>query len=172
VSDLPDPPPLTIQTTASITAHAAVTARATVTPFRTRLVEACNAALERLEAKSGPEHNIFAETGEVLFWLHALGDDGDGVNRLSPGLQWARHQYAHGNLLTEAVEFDHGATLGHFVVGSTALDTPPHYRCMPRTTIGINAKARRGTALEQAYDNDVARHPVVARLRLELSRLA
>ncbi len=140
---------------------------------RDRLVAACRAALARLEleARPSPEpHSIFAETGELLFWLYALADDGGG-NRLSPGLQWARHQYAHGNLLTGVIEYDYGATLGHFVLGQTRLDAPPQHRWMARTTIGINAKARRGTPLEQAYDNDVAGHPVIARLRLELARL-
>lgn len=90
MTDPPDPPPVTIQVTAAIAGHVHVTARATATPFRVRLIEACSAALERLEAMSRAERNIFAETGEVfLFWLHALGDDGAGVNRLSPGLQWA-----------------------------------------------------------------------------------
>jgi hypothetical protein len=141
---------------------------------RDRLVAACQAALARLEveARPGPEpHSIFAETGEVLFWLHAMGDE-CGSNRISPGLAWARHQYAHGNLLTGIVEYDYGTMLGHFVLGQTKLDAPPQHRWMARTTIGINSKARRGTALEQAYDNDVAGHPVVARLRLELSRLS
>ncbi len=125
------------------------------------------------KSRSSPDpQSIFAETGEVLFWLHALGDDGGGVSRLSPGLQWARHQYAHSNLLTEAVEFDHGAKLGHFMMGTTALDTPPQHLWMSRSSIGLYPKARRGTALEQACDNDVAGHPVAARLRLELSRLA
>lgn len=156
MSEPPDPPPRTIQTTVAITAHADVTARATVTPFRVRLVEACSAALERLEAKSGPEHNIFPETGEVLFWLYSIGDEAK-PNRLSLGLQWARNQYAHGNLLTDVVEFDYGA--------------PPQHRWMARTTVGIHTKAQRRTPLEHAYDNDVAGHPVIARLRLELSRL-
>lgn len=167
MSELPTPTPLT----AAVEARSEVSARVTVTPFRVRLVDACEAALQRLEAKSGPLHNIFADTGEVLFWLHALGDEGDGRNRLSPGLQWARHQYAHGNLLTDVVEYDHGATLGHFVIGRTKLDAPPRHIWTARPNIGINAKARGGTKLEQAYDNDVAGHPVTTRLRLELSRL-
>jgi hypothetical protein len=49
-----------------------------------RLIGACETALARLEATGGDPPHIFAETGEVLFWLFAIGDTGKD-NLLSRG---------------------------------------------------------------------------------------
>jgi hypothetical protein len=140
---------------------------------RDRLAAACEAALERLAAKARSvtePQSIFAETGEALFWLFALGDDAQG-NRLREGLIWARHQYAHGNLLTEAVEFTRGS-MPPFPAGSTGPGTPPHHRWMSRPDIGRHQKSHgRPTAETDDYDKYVAGRPVIASLREELDRL-
>jgi hypothetical protein len=170
VSDPPDPPPQTIQTTVAITAHSHLTARAIVTPFRIRLVEACSAALDRLEAKSGPEHNIFAETGEVLFWLHAIGETNPQARRISSALKWARDQYAHGKLLSDVVEVDYGAVLGHLVLDKSRLDAPPQHVWM--ATKALPTKPHPASDAAEDYDENFATQPVIATLRAEFSRLA
>src|ERR1019366_8570135 len=95
--------PQVTQVTAAISASGGVMAAdVTVTPFRVRLIEACEAALTRLEAKAGPNYNIFAETGEVLFWLYAISSFEDDENpTIAPGFRWARDNYGHGILLRE-----------------------------------------------------------------------
>lgn len=143
-----------------------------------RLIDACLFALRRLEAKTGEtrtgEPSLFAETGEVLFWLYAIGDTDDG-NIVSPGFQWARHQYAHGNLITEMGEYKYGATLGPIVLDETRLGEAPVHRWTPRESIGTYAKARdhrklpakadAARALQwKDYDDHLASHPVVATL--------
>ena len=119
---------------------------------------------------SGSGNSVFAGIGEVLFWLYAIGDNSKG-KRLSLGLQWARHQYAHGNLLTDEVEYNYGAMLGQFVLGKTRLGQLPQYVWMTRSDIIQTPNARILPRLERAYDRNVAGHPVIASLRLELSRL-
>lgn len=135
-----------------------------------RLIGACETALARLEATRGDPPHVFAETGEVLFWLYAIGDT-DGGMILSPGFQWARNQYAHGNLITEPVEWDYGATLGHFVLGVTKLGAPPLHRWTPRPDIGRYAKARDRPDLAADYDARLAGEPVIQSLWDELSEL-
>jgi hypothetical protein len=49
-------------------------------------------------ADDGPEQNVFAETGEILFWLYAIGNLGVNETRLSLGLRWARDQVHSGRL--------------------------------------------------------------------------
>jgi hypothetical protein len=114
-----------------------------------RLIGACETALRRLEAATvepprettdEPPHT-FVETGEVLFWLYAIGDTESG-QILSPGFRWARHQYAHGNLLTKATEHHYGATLGRMVLGAVALGAPPVHLWTPRENISTHRKAR------------------------------
>ena len=114
------------------------------------LIGACETALLRLEATGGDPPHVFGETGEVLFWLYATGDTGRG-DLLSPGFQWARNQYAHGNLITEAVEYHYGATLGHFVLGASRLGAPPVYRWTPREHIGTYPKAHDRPDLAADY---------------------
>ena len=142
-----------------------------------RLIDVCLIALRRLETKIGgtkpgtPPH-IFAETGEVLFWLYAVGDT-DAANLLSPGFRWARHQYAHGNLITELGEYHLGATLGHLVLDQSRLDEPPVNVWTPREHIGTYAKARKPTKAERDdYDARLAGKPVVSTLWDELSEVA
>jgi hypothetical protein len=136
-----------------------------------RLIGACETALTRLETTSGDPPHIFAETGEVLFWLYAIGDTGQ-KNLLSPGFQWARHQYAHGNLITEAVAF-YGATLGsRWTVGSgIGLGAPAVHRWMARGEIGTYPKARERSDLWPDYDARLAHRPVIATLWDEFSEL-
>jgi hypothetical protein len=135
-----------------------------------RLIGACKTALARLEATGADPPHVFAETGEVLFWLYAIGDTGHG-NLLSPGFQWARHQYAHGNLITEAVEYQYGAVLGRMMLGSTPLGAPSVHRWTPREHIGTYPKAHDRTDLAADYDARLAGKPVVATLWDELSEL-
>jgi hypothetical protein len=154
-----------------------------------RLIGACEAALRRLETAivepppettDEPPHT-FAEIGEVLFWLYAIGDTETG-QILSPGFQWARHQYAHGNLLTDATEYHYGATLGRMMLGAVALGAPPVHLWTPREHISTHRKAkdhRKLSAKEEAarelqwtdYGARVAGEPVVATLWDELSEL-
>jgi hypothetical protein len=176
VSELPDPPPRTIQTTVAITAHADVTARATVTPFRVRLIEACSAALERLEAKSGPEHNIFAETGEVLFWLYAISahDDDDGrPDTLSKGFRWARDNYGHGLLIQELHYTDHGAMPGGMQLGTAAarLGSPPTHCWKVVNSVRDDDVPDRHPDRLMAYNRRLPGRPVIATLRDEFARL-
>lgn len=155
-----------------------------------RLIGACLSALRRLETAiekppgettDEPPHT-FVETGEVLFWLYAIGDTESG-QILSPGFQWARHQYAHGNLLTEATEHHYGATLGRMALGAVALGAPPVHLWTPREYIATHVKARdhrqlsaKAAALRELqwrdYDDRLAGQPVVATLWDELSELA
>lgn len=138
--------------------------------FRDLSVAAGRAALARLEAKTGTDpRDIFAEIGEVLGWLYALGDVDKGRNRMHAGLRWARFMHAHGSLLTEAMYYDHGAVLGHFVLGKTPLGAKPQYRWLTRDKIVRRKEARH---LETAYDDDIADKPVLDALRDELNRLA
>jgi hypothetical protein len=138
-----------------------------------RLIGACETALRRLEATRGDPPHVFAETGEVLFWLYAIGDTGKPQDHLlSPGFQWARHQYAHGNLITEPVEYHYGATLGHFVLGKSRLGEPPIHRWAARPGIGRYEKAHPRPELEESdYDAHLAGQPVIATLWNELSEL-
>jgi hypothetical protein len=152
-----------------------------------RLSGACETALRRLETAIAkppsevtdePPHT-FVETGEVLFWLYAIGDTEDDGQILSPGLQWARNQYAHGNLITEAVEYHYGLALGDFVLNGSRF---PGHLWTPRERIGTHRKARDHRELPakaeaarllqwRDYDDHLAGHPVVATLWDELSRL-
>jgi hypothetical protein len=150
-----------------------------------RLIDACLFALRRLETKIGETKTgdppyIFVETGEVLFWLYAIGDTDSG-QILSPGFQWARHQYAHGNLITECVEYHPGATV--FILDDTPLDEPPETVWTPRESVGTYAKARdhhklspkaeAARALQwEDYHERLAGQPVVLTLWNELSELA
>jgi hypothetical protein len=153
-----------------------------------RLIGACETALRRLEAAvvappddpDAPPHT-FAEIGEVLFWLYAIGDTETG-QILSPGFQWARHQYAHGNLLTDAAEHHYGATLGRMALGTVALRTPPEHLWTPREHISTHTKAkdhRKLSAKAEAarlfqwtdYGARLAGKPVVATLWDELAEL-
>jgi hypothetical protein len=135
-----------------------------------RLIGACLTALARLEATPGDPPHVFAETGEVLFWLYAIGDTDHGMI-LSPGFQWARNQYAHGNLITEPVEFHHGTTPGYFAEPTTLQDAPPLHRWTPREFIGTYAKARESPDLAADYDARLAGKPVIQSLWDELSEL-
>lgn len=140
-----------------------------------RLIDACLIALRRLEktieeTKPGVPPHIVAETGEVLFWLYAIGDT-DGGNIVSPGFQWARHQYAHGNLITELGEYRLGVTPGH-ILEVTPLGDPPVNVWTPREHIGTYAKARKPTQAEREdYDARLAGKPVVATLWDEVSEV-
>jgi hypothetical protein len=87
------------------------------------------------------------------------------------GLQRARHQYARGNVITEAVEFNHGAILGRSMLGTTMLGALPPHRWMPLETISAYAKAPRYPTRGQALDSQVAGQPVVQSLAVELDRL-
>jgi hypothetical protein len=112
----------------SATGHAISGGTATLSreEFRDLSIAACRAALARLEAKTGTDpRDIFAEVGEVLFWLYALGDVGNRCNDMHAGLRWARFMHGHGCLLTHSVYYDHGAALGHFVLAQTALGAKP-----------------------------------------------
>jgi hypothetical protein len=136
-----------------------------------RLIFACETALARLEATRGDPPRVFAETGEVLFWLYAIGDTGKPEDHLlSPGFQWARHQYAHGNLITEAVEYHHGVPLSSH---DARIDPgAPWVHCWtPREYIGTYAKAHRNAELAADYDARLAGQPVIATLWDEFSEL-
>jgi hypothetical protein len=143
---------------------------AIISPYWVRLIEACRDALARLEAKAGPGHNIFAETGEVLFWLYAIGDE-PGGNRLHAGFQWARHQYAHGNLIADVYWTEWGAMPGTFIPGRTMPGSLPVCRWLPCDRIARYAKARRLTELRRDYETRLVGQPVLATLRDELGRL-
>jgi hypothetical protein len=169
VTDPRDPPPRTIETTVAIMAHSHVIAKATVTPFRIRLIEACSAVLERLEAKAGPEHNIFAETGEVLFWLYAISNVGGVYPTILPGQRWARNRYARGQLLTEPHSLDGDKLDSTFRLDESQL---AQHCWKVRSDIEYDEEvARDDEDGEQSYDEHVAGRPVIASLRAELARL-
>jgi hypothetical protein len=159
----------------SAAGHAVSSGSATLTrhEFRDLSVAAGRAALARFEAKSAADpRDVFAETGEVLFWLYALGDTGDRKpNAMSPGLQWVRHCYAHGNLLTTIVDYQLV-----FVLDETPLDGAQEKReHLWSDRVLINSKARDSElqkALERKYRDEVATRPVLATLRDELNKLA
>jgi hypothetical protein len=167
----------TLSAVASLTATSssisAVSATLTRHEFRDLSVAAGRAALSRLENKTGADpRDIFAETGEVLFWLYALGDIGDDKpNVMSPGLQSVRHCYAHGNLLTAIVDYQLV-----FVLDETTLDASLDKReHLWSERVLINPKARdskKQRDLESKYRTEVATRPVVVTLRDELNRLA
>jgi hypothetical protein len=162
-----EPEPVVVPLTAAISASTALSATPTVTPFRVRLIEACEAALARLETKAGPEHNIFAETGEVLFWLYAISNDGVEHPTIAPGLRWARDNYGHGILVWELHYTDHGAMLGHLRLDVTPLGAEPVHRW-----VGVNASPGERHRLRLAmYNRFLAGQPVIATLRVELGRL-
>jgi hypothetical protein len=136
------------------------------------LIGACHEALERMARKAGPEHDIFAETGEALYWLYSLGNVASKRSAMSPGLRWARNRYGHGQLVSWAVEYDHEAAAldRRFPRENGRLD--PHHCWLPRTAIiWDDYRARKDVAGERAYDADVARRPVAVTLRAELNRL-
>jgi hypothetical protein len=157
------------------TGHAVSGGSATLSreEFRDLSVAAGRAALARLEAKAGSDpRDTFAEVGEVLFWLYALGDDGDGkANLLSPGLQWVRHCYAHGNLLTAIVDYQLV-----FVLDEARLDVPlesGEHVWSGRVIINPKARAdKKQRELERMYRDHVVTRPVIDTLRDELNRLA
>jgi hypothetical protein len=147
---------------------------------RDRLVNACETALVRLERKAQSSRlkpqSIFAETGEVLFWLAALGDTARR-SKMNPGLYWARNQYAHGNLLSEVIEFQHGSELP-LVLGKAVLGARSQHLWMASAEISRDKAraaffdAKAATILQaRAYAKDVAGRPVIETLRAELARL-
>jgi hypothetical protein len=141
-----------------------------------RLILACRAALERMAHKSGPEDDIFAETGEALCWLYSLGSVGVPYGKpsnMSRGLQWARNRYGHGQLVSWPVAYDaEGAALDRrFIRDDGRLD--PHHCWLPSSAIiwdDANPGPRAGDD-EKAYDADVAERAVIVTLRAELARL-
>jgi hypothetical protein len=136
------------------------------------LIGACHEALERMARKSGPEHDIFAETGETLYWLYSLGNVASKTSAMSPGLQWARNRYGHGQLVSWAVEYDHEAAAldRRFPREDGRLD--PHHCWLPRSAIvWDDVNAHPDPIGGQAYDADVAGRAVAVTLRAELNRL-
>jgi hypothetical protein len=91
-----------------------------------RLVDACEASLARLVEKesAGIDPDVFAEVGEVLFWLYALAEE-NRKNRwpLFEGLRWARDRMAHGVMLAKPAEWHYGTELGRWVLGRGQLGT-------------------------------------------------
>lgn len=77
-----------------------------------RLADACEAAIERIEARTAARTDVFAELGEALFWLTALTAERNrsGIPLLS-GLKWARNRVAHGAIIAAL------ARRGGFLVG-------------------------------------------------------
>jgi hypothetical protein len=136
-------------------------------------VAACRAALDRLDAQQGSDPKlVFAATGEVLFWLYAIGDRGWRDNRLFVGFQWVRNMHAHGNLLAETVYVDPGATLDRMRLDPALPDALPELRWLPSERIATLPKALPFDRGKRAYDNHIKEKPVVATLRKELARLA
>jgi hypothetical protein len=139
------------------------------TPFRVRLIAACEGAFARLEAKSGPTHNIFAETGEVLFWLYAISNfDGDPPT-IAPSFRWARDNYGHGNLLHELHYTDRGAMLP-FVLGKTRLGALPVHCWIAVNVVRPGIRERHPERLA-AYNRYIAGQPVITTLRAEFTRV-
>jgi hypothetical protein len=150
-----------------------MTATLTRREFRDLSVAAGRAALARLEAKAGSDpKGIFAEMGEVLMWLYALGNNGRKRHHMDPGLRWARTMHNHGWLLTELAYYDGGAMPGSFVLGRTTLGSLPHHRWLPTASIGKSANAEPLTYLAREYDAHIAGRSVIGTLRDELNRLA
>ncbi len=133
---------------------------------------ACRTALERMAQKSAREDDIFAETGEALYWLYSLGNVGSKTSAMSPGLRWARNRYGHGQLVSWAAAYDdEGAALERrFIRDDARLD--PHHCWLPRLAIiWDDDSAFPDPDGEKAYDADVAERAVVVTLRAELNRL-
>lgn len=105
----------------------------------------------------------------MLFWLYAIGDTNPQAKRISSALKWARDQYAHGKLLSDVVEVDYGAALGHLVLDKSRLDAPPQHVWM--ATNDLPTKPHPGSNAAKDYDKNFATQRVIATLRAELARL-
>ncbi len=164
---------------ASIGASADVSATPTVEPFRVRLIEAGEAAFARLEAKSGPGNNIFAETGEVLFWLYAMSNFGVKHPTIAPSFRWARDNYGHGILLHELHYTDGGTLHGVYVrkddklVADFSGASPPGPPVHCWVVVKVARPGQREEHPERlaAYNRYLAGQPVIATLRAEFDRI-
>ena len=144
----------------------------TVVPdaFRLRLIESCEAAFARLEATAGRFENIFAETGEVLFWMYAISSfEDDEKPTIAPSFQWARDNYGHGILLRELHYADRGAVLP-IIPGVTRLGTLPTYCWVVVKVVRPGARERHPERLA-AFNRYLGGQPVIATLRGEFERI-
>ncbi len=94
-----------------------------------RLSAAASSAIEAIAAKEATEINpdVFAEIGNALHWLYALGARGRGGSNslLSPGFTYARNQSAHGNLVSDFSDWQYGPELGRLRLGNSRLGAKP-----------------------------------------------
>jgi hypothetical protein len=139
-----------------------------------RLIAACEAAVDRLESREavGVDPDIFAELGEVLFWLGALAEaKGQQGDRLLLGLRWARNRITHGVLVTAPTSWHYGAEPGRLVLGRAVLGTSSGHEFLPRdrVVLGPNDKPSPGQAT--AYDSEVAGRRVLELVRRALQIL-
>ncbi|MEO6857685.1 MAG: hypothetical protein ABI323_03750 [Solirubrobacteraceae bacterium] len=134
------------------------------------MAAAAERAVDRIAAKQagGIAADAFAEIGEALFWLYALGAHGR-TSGLAQGLLFARNQCAHGNLVSQFTEWQYGAELGRLVLGRTRLGTRSAY--LWRRNLQTQTVSTRSASQREAYRNHFAGQPVVDTLRAELVRL-
>ncbi len=135
-----------------------------------RVAAAAERAVDRIAAKEagGIAADAFAEIGEALFWLYALGAHGR-TSRLAPGLLFARNQCAHGNIVSQFTEWQYGAELGRLVLGRSRLGTRSAY--LWSRNLQTQTVSTRSTSQRASYRNHFAGKPVVDTLRAELVRL-
>jgi hypothetical protein len=134
-----------------------------------RLAEACEAALARLATKEaqGIDPDVFAEVGEVLFWLCALAEaNGRRRHPLLRGLEWARDRITHGVIVTAPVRWHYGSEPGKLVLGRAMLGTASGHIWLDRSHIAHGPNDRPGKEAE--YDQHVAGNRVVGLLRQAL----
>ena len=116
-------------------------------PSRTdRLVSACEAVSARLEAKEAGaiDSDIFAELGEIPFWLVALAEAknqiGDPIHR---GLEWAPNRIAHGVLVAAPTTRHYGSELGRLVFGRAVPGAASGQKWLAGQQIALGPKDRR-----------------------------
>jgi hypothetical protein len=140
-----------------------------------RLRLACLAAIKRCAAKEGEslDPDVFAELGESLFWLLALGEatGRDRKTELLQGLGWARDRIAHGVLLTAPVRWHHGTDIGRWILGQGVLGTTSGHEWLTRDAIETSRTQRRDPAGEVAYDNHLAGQKVIEVLHAALEEM-
>lgn len=132
-----------------------------------RLRRAYMAAIDRYAAKEteGIDPDTFEELGESLFWLIAFAE-AKGCHRstdLLLGLTWARNGVAHGELLTEQVEWHYGTELDRWVVGRGVLGTQSRHEWLKRDL--IQTSQRSDSEGEATYDGHLAGRPVLETIR-------
>lgn len=134
-----------------------------------RLAEACERAIDRVEARTAAREDVFDELGEALFWLVALTRTNHRSDSpLLSGLTWARNRIAHG-VIVAALAGRGGMMVGpggDLVGPGGGTVGPSAYSWLPVGAIPLSPTERAGAGPQQAnYEALVAREPLVSVLR-------